>query len=162
MRGSIWNDSRMGRRKRSSTIEGRIEALEKFKDRTLPLLEEIRKFLDISKPKVNPFQFCKDDLDREIINYLIENKAGATSEIAEALGLESPKTVGRHTIGKRISRLKTVFERNNWPVLTFHPENKEGKFRAWWLAIEDIDVEGFKKEYNKLEPQPEQQPTQEG
>ncbi len=142
----------MVKRKISSTIEGRIEALEKKWDHAAPLIEEIRKFLDISKPRINPFQYCKDDLDRQILNYLIDNKAGATSEIAAALGLESPKRIGRHTIGKRIMRLKNVLERNSWLVLTFHPENKEGKFRAWWLAIEDIDVEGFKKSMGKEEP----------
>lgn len=135
----------MNKTKKLKTIEDRLEALEKFRDKALPVIEAAQKFLDISKERFNPANFCKDATDKRIIDYLIEHKAGATSEIAEALGLENPKNVGRHVIGKRINRLKEVFERNGWHVLEFHPENRDGKFRAWWLSIEEIDVEGFRK-----------------
>ena len=135
----------MSKTKKIKTIDDRLEALEKFRNKVLPVIEAVQKFLDISKERVNPADFCKDDTDRRIVDYLIEHKAGATSEIAEALGLENPKNVGRHTIGKRINRLKEVSERNNWHILEFHPENKDGKFRAWWLNIDEINVEEFKK-----------------
>lgn len=126
-------------------IEDRLDALEKFRDKALPVLEAAQKVLEISKEKFNPFSLCKDGVDRQIIDYLIEHKAAGTSELAEALQLDNPKVIGRHVVGKRIIRMKEVFERNGWHVLDFHPENKEGKFRAWWLSIEDIDVEGFRK-----------------
>jgi len=135
----------MSKTKKMKTIEDRLEALEKFRDKTLPVIEAAQKFLDISKERFNPANCCKDATDKRIIDYLIEHKAGATSDIAEALGLENPKNVGRHIIGKRISRLKEVFERNGWHVMEFHPENRDGKFRAWWLSIEEIDVEAFRK-----------------
>jgi len=135
----------MNSAKKKMKVEDRIEALEKFRDKTLPIIEAVQKFLDLSKERFNPASLCKDEIDKRIIDYLIEHKAGATSDIAQALGLENPKNVGRHIIGKRIQRLKEVFERNNWNVLEFHPENKDGKFRAWWLSIDEIDVEGFRK-----------------
>jgi len=36
-------------------------------------------------------------------------------------------------------------EQDGWNILEFHPELKEGKFRAWWINLEEIDVEAFRK-----------------
>lgn len=126
-----------------SEIEKRLRALERFRDRYEPVLREVVKFLDISRPRVNPDKYCSDDLDRKIIDYLIEHLGAGTTEIATALGLDPQK--GRHIIGKRIAKIKRLSEQDGWNILEFHPELKEGKFRAWWINLEEIDVEAFRK-----------------
>lgn len=129
----------------NKTLEDRVLALERFADRVKPTLAEVEKQLSLSRPLINPNSYCKDNLDRQIILYLIEHTSGGTTEIAEALNLDSPKLIGRHTIGKRIKRLSQISSRDGWNILEFHPELKEGKFRAWWINLEDINVEAFKK-----------------
>lgn len=117
--------------------------LEKFKEKYEPVLQEVIKFLDISRPKVDPKKYCSDEMDKKIIDYLIENKGAGTTEIAKALGLDPEK--GRHIIGKRLAKLKRLSEEDGWDILEFHKERKEGKFRAWWINIEQIDVESFRR-----------------
>jgi hypothetical protein len=126
-----------------SEIEKRLRALEKFRDKYEPVLQEVIKFLDISRPKVDPKKYCSDEIDRKIIDYLIENKGAGTTEIAKALGLDPEK--GRHIIGKRLAKMQRLSEEDGWDILEFHPERKEGKFRAWWINIEQIDVESFRR-----------------
>jgi len=120
-------------------LEERVSRIEKFVDWAKPVLEETMKVLELSRPRVNPIVYCSDEIDRKIISYLIERKAGTATEVAEFLG------EGRHRIGKRIARLAEKAKRDGWDLLEFHPERKEGHFRAWWLLIENIDIEGFKK-----------------
>lgn len=132
-----------------SEIEKRLRKLEKFMDRNVPVLESVRKFLDLSRPRVNPAKYCRSSLDRQIIEYLIEHKGAGTSEIAKALGLNPQKA--RHTIGKHLIKIARFSANDGWDILEFHPEMKEGKFRAWWIDIEQTDVEGFHKNLKSLE-----------
>ena len=125
-----------------SEIEKRLRALEKFRERYEPVLHEVIKLLEISRPRVDPRKYCSDELDRRIIDYLIENRGAGTSEIAKALGLDPEK--GRHIIGKRLVKMHRLSTDDGWDILEFHPERKEGKFRAWWLNIELIDIESFR------------------
>ena len=134
---------------KQKTIEGRLSQLEKTVNRYLPIWDALAKEYDLAKPRVNPNVFCKDDLDRRIVDYLIQNGSGAATEIAKVLGIQNPNVVGRHVIGKRLKRLQQISERQNWSIFEFHPERKEGKFRAWWIRVEDVDVEGFRKELRK-------------
>jgi len=136
---------------KQKTIDGRVAQLEKTVDRYLPIWDALAKEYDLAKPRYYLGPACKDELDRRIVDYLIENGSGATTEIAKALGLENPKIVGRHIIGKRLKRLQEFTERQNWSIFEFHPEQKEGKFRAWWIRREDVDVEGFRKAMGKSE-----------
>ena len=92
---------------------------------------------------MNPAKYCSDELDRRIIDHLIEHHADGTTKIAKALGLK-PES-GRHIIGKRLEKMRCLSEADTWHILTFHPERKEGKFRAWWLTLEDIDIEAWRK-----------------
>lgn len=138
----------MSRRK---TIEDRILILEKFRDWAKPTLVAVAKELALAQPLINPNIYCKDDLDRKIIAYLIDKEAAGSTEIARALGLEKPKLVGRHTIGKRIKRLSLLSGRDGWHILEFHPECRDGKFRAWWLMLEDVDIEAFRKQFSEAD-----------
>lgn len=124
-------------------IERRLRKLEYFFKWVMPLVEKVAKQLKI----VNPAKFCRGNLDRGITNYLIEHEGAGTTEIAKAVGLEPEK--GRHTIGKHLAKIARLSKNEGWTILEFHPEMKEGKFRAWWLDIEQVDIEAFHKSVNK-------------
>lgn len=126
------------------SLEKRIGRLERFKDWARPIIETIVKQLELSQARVNPDRYCRDDLDRKIIDYLIEHKAAGTTEIAKALELDPTK--GRHLVGKRIKGIDVRSRRDSYYLLEFHPEHKEGKFRAWWILLENIDIEAFRSE----------------
>lgn len=131
-----------------SEIEKRLRKLEKFKDKAQPVLTAVVKFLDLSRPRANPEKYCRCDLDRKIINYLIDHKGAGTTELAKALGLDPKK--GRHTIGKHLAKIARLSQNDGWDILEFHPEKKEGKMRAWWLDIEQVDIEDFHKSLEGL------------
>ena len=139
----------IGRDRTLSEIEKRLRALERFRDRAEPILDEVAEQLEISRPRVNPAKYCSDHLDLKIIDYLIEHKGAGTSEIAKALGLDPEK--GRHTIGKRLNKIARLSKNDAWDVLEFHPEVKEEKFRAWWLDTTRIDLEAFRLNVKTLE-----------
>lgn len=136
------------------TIEERLDALEREWSWAKPIIMELAKQYDLQKPHVNPLKFCKDDLDRKIIGYLIDNLGAGTTEIAKGINLANPEKVGRHVVGKRLLRINKQSNNEGWHILDFdpamreHPITKEKKLRAWWINLEDVDVEGFKKEFS--------------
>lgn len=130
-----------------SEIEKRLRVLEKFKDHAEPVIAEVEKFLDISRPRVNPAKYCSDELDLRIIEYLLDAKGAGTSEIAKALGLDPKK--GRHTIGKRIAKINRLSINDAWQILDFHAERRQGKFRAWFIDLTKIDHGAFRKSLQK-------------
>lgn len=139
------------------SIEERISYLEREMNWMRPLVTEIASQYDLSRPRINPMKYCKDELDRRIMNYLIDNLGAGATEIAKKLGLEEPETRSRHLVGKRLNRfVKASFE-DGWHILTFdkthreHPTEHVVKYRAWWLNLEEVDVEGFKKEFQRIE-----------
>jgi len=134
------------------TIEERLEALERDWNWAKPIIVELAKQYDLQKPRVNPMKYCKDEVDRKIISYLIDNLGAGTTEIARGIGLPNPAEVGRHLVGKRLLRIHKQSSDEGWNILNFdpamreHPISKEKKLRAWWINLEDVNVEEFKKE----------------
>jgi hypothetical protein len=132
-------------------IEDRVTSVEKDIAWMKPVVSELAKQLDLSRPRVNPIKYCKSDLDKKIIAVMIEKIAASSTEIAAALGLEKPEKLGRHLVGKRLKRIAKEASVDGWDILTFnpaikeHPTTNEKKYRAWWLNISEIDIEGFKK-----------------
>ena len=136
-------------------LEERLTDLERKWEHYESQIIELSKLYSLQKKKVNPNLYCKDDFDRSIINYLIDNLGAGTTEIAKGLGLEEPE-VARHSIGKRLKVIAEKAKANEWIILTFdtenkeHPITKEKKSRAWWINVENVDVEEFKKNMDKI------------
>lgn len=134
------------------SIEERLDVLERDMAWAKPLLIKWAKEYEISMPHVDPIKYCRDNLDRRIINFLVDNWGAGATEIATGLGLENPERLGRHLVGKRLKRIFKITSDNGFHILDFdaatreHPVTKAKKFRAWWINLEEIDVEGFKKE----------------
>lgn len=151
---------------RKKSIEQRIEEIERWINSNKPIIAGLAKEYDLQKPRTNPAKYCKDTLDKEIINYLIEKLGAGTTEIANALKPQYPE-VNRHTIGKRILRLQKQASFDGWHILTFDtalrevPNSQEKKYRAWWITIEDLDIASFKKDFQPKDDKiNEKQPTQ--
>lgn len=128
-------------------IESRIKRLERFKDWAEPLLRQTKKVLELSAPKADVLKYCHDELDWKILSYLVEVEVAGTTEIAGALGFSPDR--GRHLIGKRLRRIAEESRADGEIILRFRPERIEHegkqKFRAWWLHLENIDLEAFRE-----------------
>jgi len=137
------------------SIEERLDDLEREWSWAKPMIMDLAKQYDLQKPRVNPMKFCRDLLDQKIVNYLIDNLGAGATEIAKGVGLEQPEVLGRHIVGKRLKRMFTQSE--TFHILDFdaatreHPITKEKKMRAWWINLEEVDIEGFKKEFLRSE-----------
>jgi len=133
------------------SIEERLDMLERDMAWAKPLLMKWAKEYEIAMPRINPVKYCRDELDKRIINYLVDNFGAGATEIATGLGLENPERLGRHLVGKRLKRMFNSSSKEGWHILDFdaatreHPITKAKKYRAWWLNLEEVDVEGFKK-----------------
>ncbi|MEM3442657.1 MAG: ribbon-helix-helix domain-containing protein [Candidatus Bathyarchaeia archaeon] len=104
-------------------------------------MAEIRKYvgnleiLTYGLKKVNPHAYCMDEIDHKIIDYLIHYKGATTPEIAQYL-----KT-NRWLILNRLRRLERISEKQlGKPIIQYHPEERVGKKRAWWINEELIET----------------------
>jgi hypothetical protein len=138
------------------SIEERLDNLERDWAWAKPIITELGKQYDLQKPRINPAKYCRNELDRKIIAYLIEHLGAGSTEIAKAIGLENPERLGRHLVGKRLKRIASKSSAEGWNILEFNPATRENpidhkeKYRAWWLNVEDVDVAGFKKEMERI------------
>jgi len=118
-----------------SELEQRVKALERKVHRVEAAIGKIAKEFELtdllgSFKHVEPLRFAKDDLDKQIINLLLEKRVMTANEIAVALGQN------RHKIGKRLKRIEKESKQAGEHWLEFNPEDKDGHFRAWWVTIE--------------------------
>jgi len=140
---------RMALHKKS--IEERLDTLEREWSWAKPIITELAKQYDLQRPRINPMKYCRDETDRKIVAYLIENLGAGATEIAGGIGLVNPQGLARHLVGKRLMRLFKLSSGEGWHILDFdtatreNPITKEKKFRAWWINLEEVDIEGFKK-----------------
>jgi len=108
-------------------LENRIEKVEKTLSEIKKYLAELE-ILTYEKGKVNPHTFCVDDLDHEIIDYLIEHKGATTPELSKEFNCD------RWII---LNRLRKIFNRSKEelgrPIIRFYAGEREGKKRAWWI-----------------------------
>jgi predicted transcriptional regulator len=76
--------------------------------------------------------YCANDLDREIINYLNQHQGATTPELAKAIGTD------RWTI---LSRLRQIGKRSKKElgkaIVEFDAGERAGKKRAWWLTFKE-------------------------
>ncbi len=76
-------------------------------------------------------QVCRDDLDRNILAYLLQYQGASTPELADSLLNDRGK---RKTIHVRIAKLnERAQEILGKPILSFEKGEVKGKRGAWWL-----------------------------
>lgn len=83
--------------------------------------------------KINPYQFASDEVDRKIIEYLLNYKSATTPEIADTL-----KT-NRWLILNRLQKIeKNSKKQLGKAIIEYYAGEKSGKKKAWWVDEELI------------------------
>lgn len=102
-------------------------------------LTQIRKYLadlellTYQHDGINPHTFCIDESDHKIIDYLLHYKGATTPEIAEYM-----KT-NRWLILNHLRKIQNNSKKQlGQPIINYHPEEKSGKKKAWWINEELI------------------------
>lgn len=83
--------------------------------------------------KINPHKFCIDEIDHNIIEYLLHYKSATTPELADYL-----KT-NRWFILNRLRKIeKTSKKQIGKSIIKYYAGEKSGKKKAWWIDEELI------------------------
>jgi len=115
-------------------IEKRLEKLEAEFSQIRKYLADLE-LLTYERGKANPHSFCLDETDHKIVDYLIHYKGATTPELAEYL-----KT-NRWLVLNRLKRLmKNSKKQLGKPIIEYHPGEKAGKKKAWWINEELIEI----------------------
>ena len=117
----------------------KIIALQERMDKIEQEFGQIKKYLTdleiltFQHGKINPHQYCIDDLDHKIMEYLLHYKSATTPEIAEYV-----KT-NRWLILNRLRKIqKTSKKQIGKPIVEYYAGEKSGKKKAWWIDEELI------------------------
>ncbi len=105
-------------------------------------LGDIRKYLadlellTYGNRKVNPHSFCIDDVDRQIVDYVMHYKGATTPELAESI------KVNRWLVLNRLRKIQKNSRRQyGKPVIDYYAGEKSGKKKAWWINEELVQEE---------------------
>ena len=139
---------------RSSFIRGAIqEKLEKTPrpDKIFELESKLNKLqIDVNKiknslaqlellthetGKVNPHIFCIDEIDTNLMNYLLDHRRSTTTELAEALG------TNRWLILNRLRKIEKASKKQlGKAIIQYYPGERAGKRKAWWIKEDLIET----------------------
>jgi hypothetical protein len=115
-------------------LEARVGSLEAG-------LSEIKRFLaslevlTYERGKINPFTFCLDETDKQIMDYLLQHRGATTPELAEQL------QTNRWLVLNRLRRIQRASRKQlGIAVVQHHAGEKQGKKKAWWLNEELVGV----------------------
>ena len=105
-------------------------------------MSDIRKYLadlellTYGNRKVNPYSFCIDDLDHQIIEYLMHYKGATTPELAEYI------KINRWLVLNRLQKIqKNSRKQFGKAVIDYYAGEKSGKKKAWWINEELVQEE---------------------
>lgn len=111
-------------------FEERVKKVETDLSTIKKLLTDLE-ILTYERGKVNPHAFCTDDLDRKIVDRLLQSHGVTTPELARAIGAD------RWTILNRLQRIQERSKKElGKSIVEFYAGEKAGKKRAWWLTLE--------------------------
>ncbi len=113
-------------------IEERMNRIEQEFGQIKKYLADLE-ILTFQHGKINPHQYCIDELDHKIMEYLLHYKSATTPELAEYV-----KT-NRWLILNRLRKIqKTSKKQIGKPIIEYYAGEKSGKKKAWWIDEELI------------------------
>jgi hypothetical protein len=115
-------------------LEQRLNNIEKEFAQIKKYLSDLE-LLTYERGKIDPQEFCIDETDHKIIDYLIHYRGATTPELAEYL-----KT-NRWLMLNRLRRIQKKSEKQlGRSIINYYPGEKSGKKRAWWINEELIET----------------------
>jgi hypothetical protein len=97
-------------------------------------IAQVRKYLadlellTYQQDGINAHTFCIDESDHKIVDYLLHYKGATTPEIADYL-----KT-NRWLVLNRLRKIQNTSRKQlGKPIIDYHPEERSGKKKAWWI-----------------------------
>ena len=100
-------------------------------------LAGIRKYLSdlelltYGHQKVNPYNFCIDDIDHKIVEYLMHYKGATTPELA------AYASINRWLVLNRLRKIQKASQKQcGKAVIDYYGGEKSGKKKAWWINEE--------------------------
>ncbi len=103
---------------------------------------DIRKYLadlellTYGNRKADPHSFCIDDVDHQIVDYLMHYKGATTPELAENL------KVNRWLVLNRLQKIQKNSQKQlGKAVIDYYGGEKSGKKKAWWINEELVQEE---------------------
>lgn len=113
-------------------LEQRMVQLEEQFGQIKKYLSDLE-ILTFQHGKINPYQYALDDLDRKIIEYLMNYKSATTPELADYL-----KT-NRWLVLNRLQKIeKNSKKQTGKSIIEYYAGEKSGKKKAWWIDEELI------------------------
>jgi Arc/MetJ-type ribon-helix-helix transcriptional regulator len=117
----------------------KLLALEERMNRLEQEFGQIRKYLvdleilTFQHGKINPHQFCIDEIDHKIMEYMLHYKSATTPELAEYM-----KT-NRWLILNRLRKIeKNSRKKIGKAIVQYYAGEKSGKKKSWWIDQELI------------------------
>jgi len=118
-------DKLLALQQRMTTLEEQFGQIKKY-------LSDLE-ILTFQHGKINPYQFAIDDLDRKIIEYLINYKSATTPELANFL------KINRWLVLNRLQKIeKNSKKQAGKAIIEYYAGEKPGKKKAWWIDEELI------------------------
>jgi len=91
--------------------------------------------LTFERSKVDLHNFCIDDLDRRIVDYLLHYRGATTPELAEYL------KSNRWLVLSRLRRIeKASKQKLGKPIIEYSGGERSGKKKAWWINEELVEM----------------------
>ncbi len=113
-------------------LEQRMTTLEEQFGQIKKYLSDLE-ILTFQHGEINPYQFAIDDLDRKIIEYLINYKSATTPELANFL------KINRWLVLNRLKKIeKNSKKQAGKAIIEYYAGEKSGKKKAWWIDEELI------------------------
>jgi S-adenosylmethionine:tRNA-ribosyltransferase-isomerase (queuine synthetase) len=113
-------------------LEQRMATLEENFGQIKKYLSDLD-ILTFQHGRINPYQFASDEVDRKIIEYLLNYKSATTPEIANFL-----KT-NRWLVLNRLQKIeKNSKKQLGKAIIEYYAGEKSGKKKAWWVDEELI------------------------
>ncbi|MCW3982661.1 MAG: hypothetical protein NWE96_01540 [Candidatus Bathyarchaeota archaeon] len=113
-------------------LETRMQQLEEQFGQIKKYLADLD-ILTFQHGKINPYQYATDDLDRKIIEYLMNYKSATTPELADYL------KVNRWLVLNRLQKIeKNSKKQAGKAIIEYYAGERSGKKKAWWIDEELI------------------------
>ena len=116
-------------------IEERMNKIENTLGEITKTLADLE-LLTYGREKANPHNFCFDEVDHKIVEYLMHYKGATTPELAEYLN------INRWLVLNRLRKMqKNSTKQYGRPVIDYYGGARSGKKKAWWINEEIIQQE---------------------